>query len=504
MELPKEFVDYTSELFGEERWKNYLASFEGIVPVSVRLNPFKTPHPPKGELVDSNETLDGNPDSEKRYQENSPLGGWGATSFPVPWCRNAFYLSERPNFTLDPLLHAGVYYVQEAGSMFLDEVLRQLKIENGELKINEPQNYQLSIGNYQLNSVLDLCAAPGGKSTLLRAALPDDCVLYSNEPDRRRANILMENIQKQGHPNVIVTNNYAIDYQRAGLSFDLIVCDVPCSGEGMFRKDYGAIGEWSLQNVMKCATLQRSIIEDIWPCLNEGGVLVYSTCTFNLHEDEENVKWICETLGAEIIPIEVKDEWNITGSLLKGWDKPVYRFIPGTTKGEGLFMAVMRKKEAQPLTRPTDTLSPRGEGDVRNCEADELANNECSKRKSSREKVISSSPQRERVSVGRVRGSGCLRVLSDGHPVGTQKGKNIIPAHAEALLINLPKDKYPFAELSKEDALKYLHHEAIVLDADVPKGFVVVTYQGHPLGFVKNIGNRANNLYPQEWKIRNL
>ncbi len=532
MELPKEFVDYTSELFGEERWKNYLASFEGSVPVSVRLNPFKyqpsRPLPPpspvgrepecskdslsKGDIYDFVGDVHGRIGSLPT--EGSPMlitseyvqsGGRGRTALtPVPWCRNAFYLSERPNFTLDPLLHAGVYYVQEAGSMFLDEVLRQLKIENGELKINEPQNYQLSIGNYQLNSVLDLCAAPGGKSTLLRAALPDDCVLYSNEPDRRRANILMENIQKQGHPNVIVTNNYAIDYQRAGLSFDLIVCDVPCSGEGMFRKDYGAIGEWSLQNVMKCATLQRSIIEDIWPCLNEGGVLVYSTCTFNLHEDEENVKWICETLGAEIIPIEVKDEWNITGSLLKGWDKPVYRFIPGTTKGEGLFMAVMRKKEAQPLTRPTDTLSPWGDGDVRNCEADELANNECSKRKSSREKVISSSPQRERVSVGRVRGSGSLRVLSDGHPVGIQKGKNIIPAHAEALLINLPKDKYPFAELSKEDALKYLHHEAIVLDADVPKGFVVVTYQGHPLGFVKNIGNRANNLYPQEWKIRNL
>ena len=203
---------------------------------------------------------------------------------------------------------------------------------------------------------------------------------------------------------------------------------------------------------MKCAALQRSIIEDIWPCLNEGGVLVYSTCTFNLHEDEENVKWICENLGAEIVPIEINKDWNITGSLLEGFAGPVYRFIPGTTKGEGLFMAVLRKtSEKQNL-----------------------------------------------------KSKGTLTIMSDGHPVGTQKGKNIIPAHAEALLTNLPKDKYPFAELSKEDALKYLHHEAIVLNSDVPKGFVVVTYQGHPLGFVKNIGNRANNLYPQEWKIRNL
>lgn len=417
--LPKEFVEYTSELLGKERWKNYLASFEGSVPVSVRLNPFKVA---QEELF---------PEIEK---------------IPVPWCRNAFYLAERPNFTLDPLLHAGVYYVQEAGSMFLDEVLKQLS--EGSLCSVLSKNSSLR----GRGACLDLCAAPGGKSTLLRAFLPDECVLYSNEPDRRRANILMENIQKQGHPNVIVTNNYAIDYQRAGLDFDLIVCDVPCSGEGMFRKDYGAIGEWSLQNVMKCAALQRSIIEDIWPCLNEGGVLVYSTCTFNLHEDEENVKWICENLGAEIIPIEINKDWNITGSLLEGFAGPVYRFIPGTTKGEGLFMAVLRKtSEKQHL-----------------------------------------------------KSKGTLKIMSDGHPVGTQKGKNIIPAHAEALLTNLPKDKYSFAELSKEDALKYLHHEAIVLDSDVPKGFVVVTYQGHPLGFVKNIGNRANNLYPQEWKIRNL
>ena len=454
--LPQEFIEYTSSLFGEERWKNYLASFDGSVPVSVRLNPFKMP---KEELFS---------ETEKTL---------------VPWCRNAFYLAERPNFTLDPLLHAGVYYVQEAGSMFLDEVLRQLKIDNGKLKNDnselkcEDDEFSILNSQFSISSALDLCAAPGGKSTLLRAALPDDCVLYSNEPDRRRANILMENMQKQGHPNVIVTNNYAIDYQKSGLTFDLIVCDVPCSGEGMFRKDHDSIGEWSLQNVMKCASLQRSIIEDIWPCLNEGGVMVYSTCTFNLHEDEENVKWICETLGAEIIPIEIKDEWNITGSLLKGWDKPVYRFIPGTTKGEGLFMAVLKKTPQPPKGVFVDSNNP-------------------SKASLQQKKVSKKLP------LGGM--GGLLRILSDGHPVGTQKGKNIIPAHAEALLINLPKDKYPFAELSKENALKYLHHEAIVLDAEVPKGFVVVTYQGHPLGFVKNIGNRANNLYPQEWKIRNL
>lgn len=404
--LPEEFSEYTKALFGEEKWLRYLDAFNEDAPVSVRINPFKA----------INEEVF----SEERDDE-------------VPWCRNAFYLKKRPDFTLDPLIHAGVYYVQEASSMFLDKVLQQYMPKDA-------------------TQMLDLCAAPGGKSTLLRAAMPEGVRLYSNEPDRRRANILMENMQKQGHPLVTVTNNYPADYRKSKLIFDLIVTDVPCSGEGMFRKDEGAIGEWSMQNVMKCAQLQRSIIEDIWENLRPGGILVYSTCTFNLHEDEENVRWICETLGAEVLPVDTEDEWNITGSLMEGWDKPVYRFIPGTTRGEGLFMAVLRKTSDEMLT---------GKPNVK-----------------------------------------ALRILSDGNPQPTMKGKNIIPAHEEALLSTLQKDKYPVVELSLDDALRYLHHEAIVLDADVPRGFVIVAYKGHPLGFVKNIGNRANNLYPQEWKIR--
>lgn len=413
MSLPEDFTTYTSNLFGADRWQRYLAAFDQTAPVSIRVNPFKR---------------------------------CDITHLPierqVPWCRDAFYLSSRPDFTLDPLLHSGAYYVQEASSMFLDKVMAE-----------HCPNSMFGKGAM----ALDLCAAPGGKSTLLRAALPEEVTLFSNEPDRRRANILMENIQKQGHPNVIVTNNYPKDYNKSGLQFDFILTDVPCSGEGMFRKDEGAIGEWSLQNVMKCATLQRSIIEEIWQCLKPGGILVYSTCTFNTHEDEENVRWIMEGYGAELLSVECEKDWNITGSLLPDWQQPVYRFIPGTTQGEGLFMAVLRK--------PTDGASHGGKTDMK--------------------KALSR-----------------LRILSDGKPVGTQKGKSVIPAHAEALLINLPKEKYPMVELTKEDALHYLHHDAIVLPPDAPRGFVVVTYQSLPLGFVKNIGNRANNLYPQEWKIK--
>lgn len=405
MQLPKDFEDYTRELFGEERYERFTAAFEEQQPVSVRINPFK----------------------------RTTIG-----DTPVPWCQNAFWLKERPDFTLDPLLHAGCYYVQEAGSMFLDEVLRQ--------HVCGPV------------SMLDLCAAPGGKSTLARAALPEGSILFSNEPDHRRANILMENLQKQGHPQVYVTNNYARDYQKAKLKFDVILTDVPCSGEGMFRKDEGAIKEWSIQNVLKCQDLQRSIVSDIWPCLNEGGLLIYSTCTFNTRENEENIKWIIEELDAEILSVKIDERWGITGSLLQGFNAPVYRFIPGITPTEGLFMAVLRKR-GDTQQRVHNSIAPKS--------------------------------------------LKALRVLSDGNPQPTIKGKDAIPSHAEALLTSLDPNKYNKVELSKEQALNYLRREAIVLPPDTPKGFVIVCFDEHPLGFVKNLGNRANNLYPQEWRIRN-
>lgn len=318
--------------------------------------------------------------------------------------------------------------------MFLDTVLRQY-------------------GGEEPVTMLDLCAAPGGKSTLARAALPEGSLLFSNEPDRKRANILVENLQKQGHPDVRITNCFARDYARSRQMFDIILTDVPCSGEGMFRRDHGAIDEWSLQNVMKCAELQRSIVSDIWPCLRPGGLFIYSTCTFNTHEDEENVRWIMENLGADILPVDTEVGWGITGSLLEGFTHPVYRFIPGTTRSEGLFMAVLRKHGSSPKVKPSTTK---------------------------------------------------LRLLYDGKPQGEQKGKDIIPAHAEAISIAFDRDKYPMVELSLDDARRYLHREAITLPADTPRGYVVVTYHNYPLGFMKNIGNRANNLYPKEWAIRKL
>lgn len=414
MNLPQEFIQYTANLFGSQRWERFEQSFVQEAAVSVRFNPWKA----KGETLF--------PQAE-----------------PVPWCEGAFWLKERPLFTRDPRFHAGVYYVQEAGSLFLDHALRHW--------VTGPV------------SALDLCAAPGGKSTLMRAALPAGSVLVSNEIDRRRANILLENILKQGHPGVLVTHNAPKDFAKTNLLFDVILTDVPCSGEGLFRRDPAAISEWSAQNVYFCAERQRQILRDIWPCLKDGGLLIYSTCTFNTHENEENVRWIAEELGAELLAVPVRPEWQITESLLGGWTEPVYRFIPGTTRSEGLFMAVLRKK---------------GEN-----------------------RVFATLPASLRTQVKKY---PLLHLLYDGQPAFEAKGREQIPSIAQALSLTTEETSFPRAELSLDAALRYLHREALVLPAGTPRGFVLVTYQGYPLGFVKNLGDRANNLYPKPWAIRSL
>ena len=238
----------------------------------------------------------------------------------VPWSEQGYYLDGRPTFTFDPLFHAGCYYVQEASSMFVEQALRQY--------VTEP------------SVMLDLCAAPGGKSTLCRSVLPEGSLLVANEVMRNRSQVLAENLVKWGHPEVIVTNNDPADFTSLENTFDVMLTDVPCSGEGMFRKDPVAVSEWSLENVDTCWQRQRRILRDIWPCLKPGGLLIYSTCTYNREENEDNVAWIAETLGAEVLPLEVPEEWHITGNLT-GNAFPVYRFLPHRMQGEGLFLAVL-------------------------------------------------------------------------------------------------------------------------------------------------------------------
>ena len=384
---------------GEERFERYLKAFEEEPPVSIRLNPHKV----EGE-------------------EWKVEGGER-----VPWCEQGYYLPRRPNFTMDPLFHAGCYYVQEASSMFLD-----LAVSNWLLAISQKPT-----------SCLDMCAAPGGKSTLLRSVLPEECQLISNEPMHNRYQVLEENVQKWGYANHTVTNLYPRDFVKRKQHFDFILCDVPCSGEGMFRKDAATISEWSPQNVEKCWRLQREIVEDAWRCLNPGGLLIYSTCTFNTKENEENIRYFMETLDAEVLPIETKPEWNITGSLLEGFDAPVYRFIPGITRGEGLFMCAMRKNDRGFFAEQSGRAERKVEGGRRKPQAQEH---------------ISFSPQ--------------------------------------------PSTLHQETPLSYPQAIAYLRGEALVLPEDTPRGIVNVSFLGHVLGQMKNIGTRANNLYPKAWRIK--
>jgi len=415
MNLPKDFIEYTRRLMGEELYAAFEKGMQEEAPVSIRLNPFKLNTAQV--CVKDRET-------------------------DVPWCRNAMYLTSRPNFTFDPMLHQGLYYVQEAASMFIDYVVRNV--------VQQPVR------------MLDLCAAPGGKSTCAYSALPAGSVLFSNEPMRQRAQVLNENILKFGVPHCLVTNNYARDYPKSRLLFDVILADVPCSGEGMFRKDAGAIADWSLTKVAECTALQREIITDIWPCLKPNGLLIYSTCTFNAHENEENVAWIAEHLGADFVSVPVPEAWHITGSLID--NHPVYRFIPGKTQGEGLFMAILRKHNT-----------------------------------SETEGVFAESYAQQPISS---KALAALNVLSHGPLPDEIKGKTALPHQSKALSIQFDTAAFPQISVSYAQAIAYLRGEALTLPTDTPRGIVTLRYANNPLGFVKNVGNRANNLYLQAWKIK--
>lgn len=405
----------------------------------------------------------------------------------VPWATEGYYLPERPAFTFDPLLHAGSYYVQEASSMFVEQAVRQ------------------HLGTARV--ALDLCAAPGGKSTLLRSLLPDECVLVSNEVMRPRAQVLAENITKWGHPRCMVTSNYPADFTPLGPLFDLILVDAPCSGEGMFRKDETAVAEWSPENVAVCWQRQRDILTDIWPTLRPGGLLIYSTCTFNTAEDEENVRWMMDELGATLLPIETDPSWGITPSLVPAAVAHAYRFLPGRTRGEGFFLAALRKPADAPAEHQGDApKAKRGKKEKAKRPAMPvpaeckgwLTTNDYTFKVQDTDVVALPTDMEELHATLSER----LYVLKAGITLAELKGRDALPAHELAMSTALRPDAFTRCELSYADALRYLRREAIALPSDMPRGFVIVTYRNIPLGFVKNIGNRANNLYPQEWRIR--
>lgn len=444
--LPPEFEVRIKEQLGE-KFSDFNHALQNAPPISIRLNPKKS--------------------ITQSYGDS------------LPWAAEGRYLNSRPVFTLDPHFHAGAYYVQEASSMFLEQVVTQSIDSDAPLR------------------VLDLCAAPGGKSTHLLSLLNSKSLLVSNEVIRSRASILSENIQKWGHHNVIVTNNDPEDFKALEGFFDLIVIDAPCSGEGLFRKDKDAMSEWSPAAIEVCCQRQQRILSAIWPSLKQGGLLIYSTCTYNEQENEENLLWLKNKKELEFISIKCEEVWGIQevkkGALIG------YRFYPHLVKGEGFFISAVRKLEATQLIK----IKPRfGLQLVPSKTKDRLRDwlhHFEEKELFLLEDLICIIPKDRATDLEYIISN--LKTVLKGTAVATQKHEKLVPEHAFALSTEINKGIFTQLNLTKDQTLSFLRKDNLLL-AEGQKGFALVNYEGSTLGWVNLLGNRVNNLYPSSWRIR--
>lgn len=414
----------------------------------------------------------------------------------VAWCDDGIYLPERPQFTLDPALHQGRYYVQDASSMSLKRIVSLLSRRLG--------------GPLRL---LDACAAPGGKTLCASDALPEGSFTVANEYDYRRAEILRENVVKWGASSrVAVSRGDTARFRRLTDTFDIVCVDAPCSGEGMMRKDATACEQWSSALIAECAARQREILENVWPSLRPGGFLIYSTCTFNTAENEETIAGFAADHGAKFEDSGLEEFPGVTGPQIPG--VKAVRFLPGRTRGEGLFVSVIRKpgneagtpNELYDLRPARAERSPKGKKGGKPAQGPDL---ETPRRwiadpgmiLQPQDSAVVAVPSRHAAFADALRRE--LDLISCGTETAVLKGRDLVPSHdlAMAAPALLRPDAFPTAEADRETALRYLRREAVTLPAETPRGIVLLFYGGYPLGFVKNIGNRANNLYPQQWRI---
>ena len=444
MEFDSKFADEIIGLLGEKEGHDLLGALSGEPAVSVRVNEAK-----------SRLTVNGR---------------------RVAWCGNGFYLDNRPAFTFDPLLHAGLYYVQDASSMFIGHVLRQIAGDNAV-------------------TYLDLCAAPGGKTTAALDVVSGKSLVVANEIDRQRAQILRENVIKWGRVNCVVTNDTPEKLGQLKNFFDIVAADMPCSGEGMFRKDEEAVRQWSPALVERCAARQRDIVDSVWDALKPGGFFVYSTCTFNRSENEEIIDYIIDNYGAEPIEISVPSEWKIHGGI--GTSAYCYRFLPHLTEGEGLFMAVLRKpgqnqgcririgkeknvavpKQCKALIKAGCGVEPCADGDLVVARPSEM-----------RQQILAVTQN--------------VNTILSGVPMATIKGNDIVPEHSLAVSTILDREYFPVVDVDYGETVDFLRGVILRPRQNLARGYCLVSYKGSPLGWVKNIGNRMNNCYPKEWRIR--
>lgn len=400
-------------------------------------------------------------------------------SSPVPWCSSGYYLDARPLFTLDPYLHAGCFYVQEASSMLIEQALKS--------RLNRPMK------------VLDLCAAPGGKTTHIMSLLPEGSLLVANEVIRNRAKILSENTLKWGSIPCIVTNNDPEDFSFLKGFFDIILVDAPCSGEGMFRKDADACLEWSPEHVDLCSGRQLRILYDIWDCLAPDGLLLYSTCTFNEKENEDVVSRFIAEQDAVCDQIALKPEWGIVEREKHGAIS--YRCFPHAVRGEGFSLSVIQKKGGPEYTaskkvRPSGALTISSEAQSKDAKKYIQGIDACLYRTGDSYWAIPKSWQSLLLEI-----ANHCRIIHAGIPVIEQIGHKINPLPPLAFSPCYNTEIMPTVVISLEQAVRYFKKEPLVLPI-AHKGWVHLVYNGVSIGFVKNIGNRANNPYPQEWAIK--
>lgn len=436
--FPEGFIDHLKNAKGFDE-HGFIVAHEKKPELSVRI------HPQKGKAI---------------FDENEA----------VTWCSLGKYLEERPDFTLDPLFHAGAYYVQEASSMSIWAVLEEVFPDTKDI------------------NVLDLCAAPGGKSTLLASWLDGEGLLVSNEVIRSRAGILKENMDRWGYANVLVSNNDPRQFGRLVGMFDMAIVDAPCSGSGMFRKDANAMNHWSLDAVEHCAARQKRILSDIWPSIKQGGYLVYSTCSFSLQEDEEICAWLQENENAELIPIKSFEKFP---EIIKS--EFGYRFYPDKIKGEGFFIALIQKKG----NTVENNLKPAKLRDIPSEAANFIRDNsnlklhfnhlgECAINEYSAEFISSLEKH--------------LHILKCGIKLGELKGKTFVPDHELAMSV-LVHPELQSIDLTKDEALRYLKKEALP-NTSGKTGWTKICYQGRVLGWGNALPNRINNGLPKSWRIR--
>jgi NOL1/NOP2/sun family putative RNA methylase len=423
---------------------------------SIRLNPFKI-----------------NSDLVKSLPAKTGLAGG------VPWSSYGYYLASRPSFTFDPLFHAGCYYVQEASSMFLEQALRQTT------DLSKPLR------------VLDLCAAPGGKSTHIQSLISTDSLLISNEVIKSRAGILQENITKWGAANVIITNNDPRDFSKMENYFDVLVIDAPCSGSGLFRREPEAINEWSEENVQRCSDRQQRILTDAWPSLKQDGILIYSTCSYSKQEDEDILDRLAEKLEVDSLQLAVDSSWGVTETTSSKSNFFGYRFYPDKLNGEGFFIAVLQKKDGAYFSYPKSKKQA----------IEKLSNKETLLSLPwiedetisffKHRDIIHAFPKSMLADLSYIQSH--LYLKKAGILAGKIASTEMVPDHELALSVML-SPAIPSVQLSKEEAIKYLRKEEITSGTAL-KGWALAQYENQNMGWIKILHNRINNYYPKELRI---